>query len=288
MGAPELAPRLLRGRSGAWETWSPARPHGGAGGVFPRAQVRWALQEHRLRVAYQPIVRLDDLQVVGHEALARLLTPQGATLVAERFIDAAASIGLEPRIDADITAQVMAAAARPGPFAATHGKLFMNCCSAFLAQPLQVQRLARQHQDWLDARAHAAPAAAPWILEITERNLDADPQQLLRTLAPLLDLGFELALDDFGSTHSAFPYMLNLPIRYLKFDQALVQAAASQKRAEQVLRRLQALALDLNMITIAEGVETPDQRDCVRTLGIHWAQGYLWGQAQGLAESEPQ
>jgi EAL domain-containing protein (putative c-di-GMP-specific phosphodiesterase class I) len=286
MGAPELAPQLLRGRSRSLEAWPCERPHGGSDSVFPRAQVRWALQERRLRVAYQPIVRLDDLQVVGHEALARLLTPQGATLVAERFIDAAASIGLEPRIDADITAQVMAAAARPGPFAATHGKLFMNCCSAFLAQPLSVELLARQHQGWRDAWPGTAPTAAPWILEITERNLDADPQQLLRTLAPLLDLGFELALDDFGSTHSAFPYLLNLPIRYLKFDQALVQAAATQARAEQVLRRLQDMAQDLNMITIAEGVETPNQLDCARSIGIHWAQGYLWGRAQGLPESE--
>ncbi len=283
MGAPELAPQLLRGPSRRSQAWSPERARARQDSVFPRAQVRWALQERRLRVAYQPIVRLEDGLVVGQEALARLLTPQGTTLAAERFIDAAASIGLEPRIDADVTAQVMAAAARPG---GAQGKLFMNCCSAFLAQPLCVELLARRHQDWRDAWPHAP--AAPWVLEITERNLDADPQQLLRTLAPVLDLGFELALDDFGGTRSAFAYVLRLPIRYLKFDQSLVQAAATQARAEQVLRRLQDMARDLNMITIAEGLEARDQLDCVRALGIDWGQGYLWGQAQGLAESEPQ
>ncbi|MHB1668243.1 MAG: EAL domain-containing protein [Thiomonas sp.] len=281
MGAPELVSPLFREPCRSPNLWLQDRANGHLRDAFPRAQVRWALQEHRMRVAYQPILRLDDLQVVGHEALARMLTPQGATLVAESFIDAAASIGLEPRIDADITAQVMSAAARPGPFAATHGKLFMNCCSAFLAQPLYVEMLAKRHQDWLDAWPGAAQTGAPWILEITERNLDADPQHLLSTLAPLLDLGFELALDDFGSKHSAFPYLLALPIRYLKFDKALVQAAATELRAEHVLRRLQAMAQDLGLITIAEGVEGRDLLECVRAIGIDWGQGYLWGQAQG-------
>ncbi|MDE1954032.1 MAG: EAL domain-containing protein, partial [Betaproteobacteria bacterium] len=56
----------------------------------------------------------------------------------------------------------------------------------------------------------------------------------------------------------------------------------------QVLRRLQDMARDLNMITIAEGLEARDHLDCAQALGIDWGQGYLWGRAGGLAESEPQ
>lgn len=251
---------------------------------FPRAHVRWALQEHRLRVAYQPILRAQDLQIMGHEALARMLTQQGSMLEAEAFIDVACQIGLEPRIDADITAQVMSAAARPGPFAASHGKLFLNCSSAFLRQPVCVDQLLDQHQAWAEAWPGAPKASTPWVLEITERHLDTEPGRLRSTLASLLDLGFELALDDFGSNHSAYPYLLELPIRYIKFDKALVQAAACNKRAALMLRHLHAMAEDLGMIGIAEGVERKEDLEQVRDIGIAWCQGYLWGQAECLLD----
>lgn len=252
--------------------------------VFPRAHVRWALQERRLRVAYQPILRADDLQIIGHEALARMLTQQGSVLDAEAFIDVASEIGLEPRIDADITSQVMSAATRPGPFAASHGKLFLNCSSAFLLQPSCVEQLLDHHRHWLEAWPGAPKDSTPWVLEITERHLDTDPSRLQSNLAPLLDLGFELALDDFGSNHSAFPYLLELPIRYLKFDKALVQAAADNQRGAQILRRLHDMAEDLGIIGIAEGIERKEQLDKVRAIGIVWCQGYLWGQARGLLD----
>jgi EAL domain-containing protein (putative c-di-GMP-specific phosphodiesterase class I) len=252
--------------------------------AFPRAQLRLALQEQRMRVAYQPILRLSDLQVMGHEALARLLTPQGATLVADEFIHTAARIGLEPRIDADITAQVMLAAARPGPFAATHGKLFLNCSSAFLAQPMGVEQLCRQHQSWCEAWPRTPRAQIPWVVEITERNLSSDPRRLLSVLRPLLELGFELALDDFGGNHSAFPYLLALPIRYLKFDRELVQSAAQDRRARSILQSLQGMAQDLGMITVAEGVESRAVLEFAQSVGIDWGQGYLWGQPRGLPD----
>jgi EAL domain-containing protein (putative c-di-GMP-specific phosphodiesterase class I) len=284
MGAPELVPPLFRAANRSLSLWQQDHANGHAREAFPRAQIRWALQERRLRVAYQSIVRLEDLQVVGHEALARMLTPQGKTVQAEEFIDTAASIGLEPRIDADITAQVMSAAARPGPFAAMHGKLFLNCSSAFLAQRMYTEHLANLHQAWRESWPGASRAETPWVLEITERNLCADPQRLLSSISPLLDLGFELALDDFGSNHSAIPYLLELPIRYLKFDKTLVQAATSGKRAESVLRRLQAMAQELGMFSIAEGVEGRSMLDRLRAIGVDWGQGYLWGQPKGMPD----
>lgn len=249
---------------------------------FPRAQLRLALQEQRLRVAYQPILRLDDLQVMGQEALARLLTPQGRVVAAEAFIGTAAKLGIEPRIDAVITAQVMAAASQPGPGAAAPGKLFLNCSSAFLAEASCMDNLAQQHRHWLQKQSGADTCQTPWVLEITERNLDTDPARLLANLTPLLDLGFELALDDFGSMHSAFPYLLALPIRYLKLDRGLVQTGMCTAKGEHVLRHLLQLAQDLNLITIAEGVESQAALQWLRGIGVHWGQGFFWGQPSSM------
>lgn len=251
---------------------------GGAPGTdaFPRARVRRALQERRLRVAYQPIVRLDDGTVAGHEALARMTTPQGALLDAAAFIHVAAGIGLESRIDADITAQAMAQAAVPGPAAAARGKLFMNCSSAFLCDSGSLDALLQHHRTWLDAQPAASTRDVPWVIEITERNLDACPRRLRSKLDPLLEQGFALALDDFGSNHSAFPYLLNLPVRYLKFDRELIRAAPIASRARVTLGHLKRLAGDLGMTTVAEGVEDRATLDCVRDLGIDLGQGYWW------------
>ncbi len=280
MGAPELPLTAVLSAADArgLPVWARGRLSDRGSDAFPRAQLRLALQEQRLRVAYQPILRLDDLQTMGQEALARLLTPQGRAVAAETFIGTAASLGIEPRIDAVITAQAMAAASQPGPFSATLGKLFLNCSSAFLAEPSCMDKLAQQHQRWLQACAGTEPPKTPWVLEITERNLDTDPARLLENLQPLLDLGFELALDDFGNNHSAFPYLLALPIRYLKLDRSLVQSSLTTAKGAQVLRHLLHLAHDLSLITIAEGVESQAALQWLRSIGVHWGQGFFWGQ----------
>ncbi len=281
MGAPEfIAPSALSTADSFLQAqWVRERLDAASSSdAFPRAQLRLALQEQRLRVAYQPILRLDDLQTMGQEALARLLTPQGRVVSAEAFIGTAAKLGIEPRIDAAITAQAMAAVSQHGPFAAAPGKLFLNCSSAFLAEPSCTDKLAQQHRHWLHKQSGADTSPTPWVLEITERNLDTDPARLLANLEPLLDLGFELALDDFGSNHSAFPYLLALPIRYLKLDRSLVQTGLRKAKGEQVMRHLLQLAQDLNLITIAEGVESQTALQCLRDLGVHWGQGFFWGQ----------
>jgi EAL domain-containing protein (putative c-di-GMP-specific phosphodiesterase class I) len=138
--------------------------------------------------------------------------------------------------------------------------------------------LAQHHRQWRRGPTDAGNRQTPWVLEITERNLDTDPARLLDNLAPLLELGFELALDDFGSNHSAFPYLLALPIRYLKLDRGLVRAGVSTLRGERVLNHLQRMAQDLNLITIAEGVEDQAQLQTLCGIGVDWGQGFFWGQ----------
>lgn len=273
-----LAPQGTSRATGPTPALRAARAAPPAYAAFPKAQLRWALQERRLRVAYQPIVRLQDEHVIGHEALARMLVQDGSLLEAESFIDVAADIAFEPHIDRDISAQVMTAAhSDPEPSTAERGKRFINCSSAFLIDPTGIRRLAELHQRWRIARTQSGDEETPWVLEITERNLDVSPTRLRESVAPLLDLGFQLALDDFGSKCSAFPHLLQMPIRYLKIDKTLVQSAAIDARAELALRRVVDLAQGLGSLTIAEGIETPVIRDRARAAGVTWGQGYLWG-----------
>jgi diguanylate cyclase (GGDEF)-like protein len=108
----------------------------------------------------------------------------------------------------------------------------------------------------------------------------SDPEDTLERLQPLLDFGFELAVDDFGSGYSSFLYLLDLPVRYLKIEMELVQRAAVDAKARIMVRSIQAMAQDLGILTIAEGIETEAQRDLMREIGINWGQGYLWGKPE--------
>lgn len=250
----------------------------GEAAPLPGIALRRALLERRLRVDYQPIVRLHDARIVGHEALARILDPAGQLLAADSFIDTAAEMAIEPYIDSDVSEQVMTTAhSEPNPFLPDRGKRFINCSSAFLIDPTRIQRLAEHHRRWARARTWSRDEDVPWVLEITERNLDVCPQRLRSTVAPLLDLGFQLALDDFGGKNSAFPHLLQMPIRYLKIDKGLVQGAMTDARSELALHRVADLARSLGMTAIAEGIETPAMRDRVLAAGVAWGQGYLWG-----------
>ncbi len=105
-------------------------------------------------------------------------------------------------------------------------------------------------------------------------------------LQPLLDFGFELAVDDFGSGYSSFLYLLNLPVKYLKIEMELVQRAVTDPKARVMVKSIQAMARELDILTIAEGIETPEMRDLMGSIGVDWGQGYLWGRPELDAASE--
>lgn len=269
-------------RSGRDCVRSPA--HGESGTLSAGARLQLALQQGRVRPAYQPLVDLASGKVVAYEALARLVEPSGQVVPAAAFIEAAHRLRLEHRIDAAISAQSLqhcAAAQRRGEDV----KHFLNFSADFLGRPERMQALI----DHVRGLCHDCPDTGhikPVVIELTERQLLPNLAQTRAQLAPLLDFGFELALDDFGSGYSSLLYLLDLPVRYLKVEAALVQRAQHEPSAEAVVRSIAAMAHDLGILTIAEGIETPEQRDCMARIGLDWGQGYFWGRPELALNTE--
>jgi diguanylate cyclase len=114
------------------------------------------------------------------------------------------------------------------------------------------------------------------VLEITERQLLGDMNAVRAKLAPFLDFGMRLAIDDFGSGYSSFQYLADLPVSFLKIEGSLIKQV-KDKRVRQIVRRISDIAKDLELITIAEFVEDAETADILRDLEIDWAQGYLFG-----------
>ena len=154
---------------------------------------------------------------------------------------------------------------------------FVNVSTALLAAPDRLAHLA----------AAVGACGTPWlrddprwrslVIEITERELITDHSGVIRALAPLLEAGVRLALDDFGSGFSSFLYLADLPITFLKIEQALIARVGQDRRINIMVGALARMAADLNIITIAEGIESAATAASVAALGISWGQGYYFG-----------
>ncbi len=246
-------------------------------GLYSAAgQLEAALRGGRIQPAYQPIVELDSGRVVGEEAFARILTEEGGLLEAAGFIPAASQLRLVRRIDNHVIRQALA---RGREQAATGRALaqFVNVSADLLRHPELVQdllpRLSRRREG--DEEAHR-----PLVIEITEWEFLNNAREVRRILAPFLDCGMQLAIDDFGSGNSSFQYLTDLPVSFVKIDGELVRRATSERRVRSILRCIRDIAAELELITLAEWVEDQSTAELLRDIGIHWAQGYYFGRPQ--------
>jgi diguanylate cyclase len=132
------------------------------------------------------------------------------------------------------------------------------------------------------ARCGADPSYL--CFEVTENTLLDAGGESLTTLQSLKDLGVLLAIDDFGTGHSSLTWLRRLPADFLKIDRTFVSGVGSHPGDTAIVRAVLDLGRALGMTTVAEGVETPDQLQVLRTMGCDWAQGYHLGRP-GPAET---
>jgi diguanylate cyclase (GGDEF)-like protein len=232
--------------------------------------VEAAVREERIVPAYQPIVELASGRPVAEEALARLLSAaEDTTLEAHEFIEAAGQLGLTHKIDGAVIATVIAhikARRRTGL------PIFVNVSGSLLRHP-EILHEIRQASGMQDL------SAGRLVFEITERELLGDVTTARALLAPFVERGVALALDDFGSGYSSFEYLADLPVSYLKIDGRLIQRL-NESRVRAIVRGIQRTAEELGLVTLAECVESERQVAILREIGVHWAQGHHFSRAR--------
>ncbi|RPE77073.1 bifunctional diguanylate cyclase/phosphodiesterase [Vulcaniibacterium tengchongense] len=231
------------------------------------ADLRRAINGDGFVAFYQPIVRLDDRKVIGHEALLRWRHERRGLLLPGEFIGLGEDSGLIEEVDWILYARVMEEVARGG-----EGYVSVNVSPRHFRSGDFAERLLR-----LIDRAGADPHRVR--IEITEVALLDDVPRALRMLRTLRNHGVLAQLDDFGTGFSALSYLHRFPIECLKIDQSFVAGLAGEAQPESVavVRAIQALAGTLGIHTIGEGVESEAQRAVLRELGCVYGQGYLFG-----------
>ena len=228
-------------------------------------RIERGLRKRQFEPFVQPIVDLATGRCAGAEVLMRWLHPQRGTLAPGEFIEEAERSGLIVGMSELVMSR---AAHRLAPIAAAHPDMYfsINLTPAQLRLPGFAQQL--------DALFHAETVPREQVLlELTEREfVDSDGA---RALASLRAAGWRIAIDDFGTGQSSLAMLEKLPIDRIKIDRAFVSTIGEQTARRPVLDAIIALADQLEVRLIAEGVETQAQWDYLAQRGVHCAQGFL-------------
>ena len=224
-----------------------------------------------LRVIWEPLVRLSDETVMGHELLVR--GPVGEFERPGELFRAATEQGLLTLLDMRcLRACVMAAAARPAT-----GDLHINLLPSTLLD-VPVSTILRVLEE--------LPTGVRACIEVNEQQFVSHPSYLLESIRALREAGIRIAIDDVGSGRGTLDSVLVLQPDVVKIDVSLVRGASDDPARSVQLGRLARLCQSLDIEMVAEGVETAADRDFVRALGIGTGQGYFWAGEQIGSASE--
>ncbi|MEC4589530.1 EAL domain-containing protein [Nitrospirillum amazonense] len=262
-----------RGRLIAFNLELERRNHAG---LALLAEFRAALRNRELVLHYQPKLDLISGRPVGVEALVRWQSPRHGLLMPAQFLDLAEASGLV----LPMGLQVLEMAIRQRRAWRTEGldiPVAVNVCA------LQVQQA--DFLQGIDGVLLAQEATAEGIeMEITESVFVGDDARTFDHIQGLRDRGFGVALDDFGTGYSSLSYLNRLPATTVKIDRRFVQDMNRDAKSDMLVRAIIQVAAVMDAKVVAEGVETEDQAERLRALGVPVAQGFLY--SPGLPAEE--
>jgi diguanylate cyclase (GGDEF)-like protein len=236
--------------------------------------LRGALEAGEFHLAYQPQLRLETGELTGFEALLRWTSAKRGPIGPAEFIPVAEETGLIVPLGEWVIRQAcddatswpadVKVAVNLSPVQFKQDALFDVIQSALSKSGLRPERLE---------------------VEITESVLLEQAANNLAFIAKLKSIGISLALDDFGTGYSSLSYLTTFPFDKIKIDKSFIRNLTERHEGYAIISSIVTLARGLNMSVTAEGVETPEQLDMLRSLGVKFAQGYLLGRPAAIGRS---
>jgi len=242
-----------------------------------KSKLRRSYELDELLIHYQPKIDVKTGAVVSSEALVRWeLTDRGIVLPSE-FIPLAEETNLIIQIGEWVLNQVCKDLSDWQHRIPDSGKVSVNLSLKQLAQPnftKRIQRILRHHK--------VSPQALE--LEITETTLMRDPDNTIRILRQLDDMGLSLSIDDFGTGYSSLSALQQFPIDTLKIDKSFIRDILINKDGTTIVSAIIDLAHSMNMEVVAEGVESELQLSYLKVLNCDLVQGLLFGEPMTAAD----
>jgi len=242
--------------------------------------LRHAIKNDELEVYYQPQVNILSKAIIGMEALVRWHHKEMGMIPPSLLIPLAEETGLITAVDLCVMRSVV------------------KQCRAWKREGLSVPRIAINlsvieltHGSYIEAFTQALRdqecSPSMFELEITESQLMKDPQLSIQKLNQLKALGVTLSIDDFGTGYSSLSYLKQLPIHKLKIDKSFVDDIVNDKDDREIIKTIIAMAKNMKLRVIAEGVENGSQLEFLAQQGCHEVQGYYYYKPMSADELRP-
>ncbi|SHI08810.1 EAL domain-containing protein [Ferrimonas marina] len=241
--------------------------------------IRQALKENWFEVYYQPKVDTHSEQIIGAEALVRLVHPEKGCISPAQFIPLAEESSLIIEIGEVVLRQACFAAQTWREAGLFNGRIAVNLSSKQFMLPdlgpriasiLNVTQLPAKHLE----------------LELTEGTVIQNPDEAIQTMGELQKLGISLALDDFGTGYSSLSYLRQYPLDTLKIDKSFIDDLNRTRSGKMMVSSIVTIAKNLDLHVVAEGVEEKEQAKTLSELRCDCIQGYLYSKPLPEAEFE--
>jgi len=228
--------------------------------------VQQAIRSENVVLAFQPVVQTAQPdQVAFHEGLARILDPQGRTIPAKNFIDVIEKDELGRIVDC---------------ISLEHG---LRALTEYPSLRLSINMSARSigyhrwHQTLLNGLDAHPGIASRLILEITESSVVILPDVVNGFMTQVQDRGVSFALDDFGAGYTAFRYFKDFVFDILKIDGRFIRGISTDADNQVLAKALMSIGRHFEMFTVAESVETAEDAEFLKTIGVDCMQGFFYG-----------
>ena len=239
-----------------------------------------ALQEGWIKVFYQGIGRVKTDRTACFEALARWNDPNRGTISPGEFIPVLEKYHLLYKLDLYMVEQVC----REIPLRAEAGLPLLPVSVNFAAQDFNYRDIPEEIEAlYLRYKMDKYVSRNCFIVEITERDIATASERFQSQLRRLREMGYQLWLDDFGSGYSSLNVFSRFEIDLIKFDMALIQDLDSRGGLNRkIIKAMIDIAHSMQIHTLAEGIETPEQRQFLRDVGCELSQGFLYRRPESL------
>lgn len=244
------------------------------------ADLRKAVADHEIKPYFQPIFNLEENRIVGFEALARWHSEKRGFVYPDNFIPLAEETGLVTKIDMQIL-EASCWQLKHWQTALQRDDIYISCnlfCDHFFSTSL-ADEIAE-----VVNRVGVAPNLIR--VELTERALLENSDQVLANMNALKKLGVKILLDDFGTGYSSLSYLHRFPVDVLKIDRSFITNINQDDSHKAIIKTIIDLASNLHMATVGEGIEQLEDAKFLAQLNCRYGQGYYFAKPMPAAETD--
>lgn len=232
------------------------------------SDIRLAIDEGGIRCAFQPIYSAQTGEILKYEMLMRMMSKEGKIIPPNNFLPSIRHTQVYISLTSIILQKAIEMLSNDSEI---HLSINLDIQDIVNEDILELLRVTFQGKDELAKRL---------TVEILEHEEITNFELIEKSISKLKDMGFSIALDDFGSGYANFRYMISLDIDILKIDGSIIQNIDKDKAAYNIVKAIVEFARNMNMKTVAEMIETKEEHDAVIELGVDCLQGYYLGRPE--------